>query len=79
VSVSVWSSEMDHSLESVIVFQSQSRERTDAYIHVYDDDSCSADCPDLTCSGPVRGSIPRLQPPVGLQSRRPRWIKKRIP
>jgi hypothetical protein len=37
VSVSVWSSEIDHSLESVIVFQSQSRERTDAYIHVYDD------------------------------------------
>jgi hypothetical protein len=37
VSVSVSSSEIDHNLESVIVFQSQSRERTDAYIHVYDD------------------------------------------
>ncbi|MGA2851102.1 MAG: glycoside hydrolase family 30 beta sandwich domain-containing protein [Terracidiphilus sp.] len=37
VSVSAWSSEIDHSLESVIVFQSQSRERTDACIHVYDD------------------------------------------
>ena len=37
VSVSEWSSEIDHSLESVIVFQSQSREGTDAYIHVYDD------------------------------------------
>lgn len=37
VNVSVWSSEIDHSLESVLVFQSQSRERTDAYIHVYDD------------------------------------------
>jgi len=37
VSVSVWSSEIDHSLESVLVFQSQSREATDAYIHVYDD------------------------------------------
>jgi hypothetical protein len=37
VSVSVWSSEMDHSLESVLVFQSQSREGTEAYIHVYDD------------------------------------------
>jgi hypothetical protein len=33
----VWSSEIDHSLESVLVFQSQSREATDAYIHVYDD------------------------------------------
>jgi hypothetical protein len=37
VSVSVWSSEMDHSQESVIVFQSQSSEGTDAYIHVSDD------------------------------------------
>ncbi len=37
VSVSVSSSEIDHSLQSVIVFQSQTRERTDAYIHVYDD------------------------------------------
>jgi hypothetical protein len=37
VTVSVWSSEIDHSLQSVIVFQSQSRERTDASIHVYDD------------------------------------------
>jgi len=37
VNVSVWSSEIDHNLDSVIVFQSQSRERTDAYIHVYDD------------------------------------------
>jgi hypothetical protein len=37
VSVSAWSSEIDHSLQSVIVFQPQSRERTDAYIHVYDD------------------------------------------
>jgi hypothetical protein len=37
VSVSVWSSEIDHSLESVLVFQSQGRERADAYIHVYDD------------------------------------------
>jgi hypothetical protein len=37
VSVSVWSSERDHSLNAVLMFQSQSRERTDAYIHVYDD------------------------------------------
>ena len=37
VSASVWSSEIDHSLESVIVFQSQSRERTDADIQIYDD------------------------------------------
>jgi hypothetical protein len=37
VNVSVWSSEIDHSLESVIGFQAQSRERTDAYIQVYDD------------------------------------------
>jgi hypothetical protein len=28
---------MDHSLESVIVFQSQSRERTDADVQIYDD------------------------------------------
>ena len=37
VNVSVRSSEIDHGMESVIVFQTQSRERTDAYIHVYDD------------------------------------------
>jgi hypothetical protein len=37
VNVSVSSSEIDHSMQSVIVFQSQTRERTDAYIHVYDD------------------------------------------
>ena len=37
VNVSVSSSDIDLSLESVLVFQSQSRERTDAYIHVYDD------------------------------------------
>ena len=37
VNVSVWSSKIDHSLESVLDFQSQSREVTDAYIHVYDD------------------------------------------
>jgi hypothetical protein len=37
VSVSEWSSEIDHSVESVIVFQSQSRQGADAYIHVYDD------------------------------------------
>jgi hypothetical protein len=37
VNVSVWSSEFDHSFESVIVFQSQSRERAEADIHVYDE------------------------------------------
>jgi hypothetical protein len=37
VSASVWSSELDHSLESVVVFQSQSLEAAEAYIHVYDD------------------------------------------
>ncbi|MGD0096181.1 MAG: glycoside hydrolase family 30 beta sandwich domain-containing protein [Terracidiphilus sp.] len=37
VHVSVWSSEMDHSLESVLVFQSQSREAAQAYVHVFDD------------------------------------------
>lgn len=37
MSASVWSSEIDHSLESVIVFQSQSRERADADIQIYDD------------------------------------------
>jgi hypothetical protein len=36
VNVSVWPSGMDHSLESVLVFQTQSREGADAYIHVYD-------------------------------------------
>jgi len=34
VSVSVRSSEMDHSLELVLIFQSQSREGAEAYIHV---------------------------------------------
>jgi len=37
VSASVWSSELDHSVESVFVFQSQSREEAEAHIHVYDD------------------------------------------
>jgi len=37
VNVTVSSSEIDHTLESVIVFQSQTSERTDAYIHIYDD------------------------------------------
>jgi hypothetical protein len=37
VSVSVWPSEMDHSLESVVVFQSQSYEKTEAKIQVYED------------------------------------------
>lgn len=37
VSVSVWSSEMDHSLESVLVFQSQSSEGAQADIDIYDD------------------------------------------
>jgi hypothetical protein len=37
VSASVWSSEIDHSLESVIVFQSQNSERADADIQIYDD------------------------------------------
>jgi hypothetical protein len=37
VNVSVSSSEIDQSMQSVIVFQSQTRERTDANIHVYDD------------------------------------------
>jgi len=37
VSVSAWSSEIDHSLESVIVFQSQSREEAEANIQVNDD------------------------------------------
>jgi len=36
VSVSVWPSEMDHSVESVVVFQSQSREKTEARIQVYE-------------------------------------------
>jgi hypothetical protein len=39
VTVSVWSSESEtnHSLQSLIAFQSRSRESTDAYIHVYED------------------------------------------
>ncbi|HEY0794289.1 MAG TPA: glycoside hydrolase family 30 beta sandwich domain-containing protein [Acidisarcina sp.] len=37
VHVSAWSSAIDHSLESGLVFQSQSREETDADIRVYDD------------------------------------------
>lgn len=37
VNVSVWSSEMDHSLESVLVFQSQSRVGAQANIRIYDD------------------------------------------
>lgn len=37
VNVSVWPTKMDHSLESVLVFQSQSREKTEAKIQVYDD------------------------------------------
>jgi hypothetical protein len=36
VSVSVWPSEIDHSVESVVVFQSQSYEKTEAKIQVYD-------------------------------------------
>lgn len=37
VSVSVWPSQMDHSVESVVVFQSHCREKTEAKIKVYDD------------------------------------------
>jgi hypothetical protein len=37
VHVSVWSAELDHSLESVLVFLPQSREEAEASIRVYDD------------------------------------------
>ena len=37
MNASVWSSEVDHSLESVLVFQAHGREKAEANIQVYDD------------------------------------------
>lgn len=37
VHASVWSSTLDHSLESVVIFQSQSPKRAEATIHVYEE------------------------------------------